>query len=142
MASSTYKSPLIVGAGQRLRGGRLLSKERLAVAIAARGTANFRRCAPKQGPAPLAPTQGEVEVKRLFAEPNRDQNAPDVAIYNAGALDMYRPELRAALMVNECPMAKCFSPHSLSLTLLRAARPLISSAIKQPLAEDRPSPEG
>ena len=88
MASPSYTSALIVGAGQGLSASltRLLRQEGLAVAVAARDTAKLAPlCAETGARAYGCDAQGEVEVQRLFAELDRDQNVPDVVIYNASA---------------------------------------------------------
>jgi NAD(P)-dependent dehydrogenase (short-subunit alcohol dehydrogenase family) len=88
MASPSYTSALIVGAGQGLSASltRLLRQEGLAVAVAARDTAKLAPlCAETGARAYGCDAQGEVEVRRLFAELDRDQIVPDVVIYNASA---------------------------------------------------------
>jgi NAD(P)-dependent dehydrogenase (short-subunit alcohol dehydrogenase family) len=88
MASPSYTSALIVGAGQGLSASltRLLRKEGLAVAVAARDTAKLAPlCAETGARAYGCDAQAEVEVQRLFAELDRDQIVPDVVIYNASA---------------------------------------------------------
>ncbi len=88
MASPTYKSALIVGAGQGLSASltRLLRKEGLAVAIAARDTAKLQTlCAETGARAFACDAQDEAQVKRLFDEVDREQGAPDVVVYNASA---------------------------------------------------------
>jgi NAD(P)-dependent dehydrogenase (short-subunit alcohol dehydrogenase family) len=88
MASPSYTSALIVGAGQGLSASltRLLRQEGLAVAVAARDTAKLAPlCAETGARAYGCDAQAEVEVQRLFAELDRDRKAPDVVIYNASA---------------------------------------------------------
>ena len=88
MASPSYTSALIVGAGQGLSASltRLLRQEGLAVAVAARDTAKLAPlCAETGAHAYGCDAQAEVEVQRLFAGLDRDRNAPDVVIYNASA---------------------------------------------------------
>ena len=84
MASSTYKSVLIVGAGQGLSASltRLLRKEGLAVSIAARDTAKLAPlCAETGARAWSCDAQDETAVQRLFAEIDREQGGPDVVIW-------------------------------------------------------------
>ncbi len=88
MASLTYTSALIVGAGQGLSASlaRLLTKEGLAVAIAARNAAKLAPlCAETGARAFACDAQDETQVQRLFADVDREQGAPDVVIYNASA---------------------------------------------------------
>jgi NAD(P)-dependent dehydrogenase (short-subunit alcohol dehydrogenase family) len=88
MASPSYTSALIVGAGQGLSASlaRLLSKEGLAVAVAARDTAKLAPlCAETGARAYSCDAQNEAEVGRLFADVEREQGAPDLVIYNASA---------------------------------------------------------
>ncbi len=88
MASPSYTSALIVGAGQGLSASlaRLLSKEGLAVALAARDTAKLAPlCAETGARAFTCDAQNEAEVGRLFADVERQQGTPDVVIYNASA---------------------------------------------------------
>lgn len=86
--SPNYTSALIVGAGQGLSASltRVLSKEGLAVAIAARDTAKLASlCAETGARAYACDAQDEAQVQRLFADMDRDQGAPDVVVYNASA---------------------------------------------------------
>lgn len=88
MASPSYTSALIVGAGQGLSASlaRLLSKEGLAVALAARDAAKLAPlCAETGARAFTCDAQNEAEVGRLFADVERQQGTPDVVIYNASA---------------------------------------------------------
>jgi NADP-dependent 3-hydroxy acid dehydrogenase YdfG len=69
MASPTYTSALIVGAGQGLSASltRLLRKEGLAVAIAARDTAKLAPLCTETGARSFAcDAQDEAQVQRLF----------------------------------------------------------------------------
>jgi NAD(P)-dependent dehydrogenase (short-subunit alcohol dehydrogenase family) len=108
MALPSYTSALIVGAGQGLSASltRLLRQEGLAVAVAARDTAKLAAlCAETGARAYGCDAQAEVEVQRLFAELDRDRNAPDVVIYNASArtrgpvAELVPAEVRHALQV-------------------------------------------
>jgi NAD(P)-dependent dehydrogenase (short-subunit alcohol dehydrogenase family) len=88
MASPNFVSALIVGAGQGLSASltRLLRKEGLGVSIAARDTAKLAPlCAETGAHAFTCDARHEAEVKRLFAEIDREHGTPDVVIYNAGA---------------------------------------------------------
>src|SRR5882757_9242202 len=88
VASPTYTSALIVGAGQGLSASltRLLRKEGFAVAIAARDTAKLAPlCAETGARAYGCDAQEEAQVQRLFAAIDRDQGSPDVVIYNASS---------------------------------------------------------
>jgi NADP-dependent 3-hydroxy acid dehydrogenase YdfG len=83
MASPTYTSALIVGAGQGLSASltRLLRKEGLAVAIAARDTAKLAPLCTETGARAFAcDAQDEAQVQRLFADIDREHGAPDVVI--------------------------------------------------------------
>ena len=87
MASPTYTAALIVGAGEGLSASltRLLRAEGLGVALAARNAAKLEPlCAETGARAYRCDAQDEGEVKRLFADIDREQGAPDVVIYNAG----------------------------------------------------------
>ena len=88
MASPSYKSALIVGAGRGLSGSlaRLLRKEGLAVALAARDAEKLGPlCAETGARAFACDAQDPAQVDRLFAEVERAQGAPDVVVYNASA---------------------------------------------------------
>src|SRR6267142_2371715 len=88
MALPTYTSALIVGAGRGLSASltRLLRKEGLAVAIAARDTAKLAPlCAETGARAFGCDAQDEAQVLRLFSDLDRERGAPDVVIYNASA---------------------------------------------------------
>src|SRR5450631_2928643 len=88
MASPTYTSALIVGAGQGLSASltRLLRKEGLAVAVAARDSAKLAPlCAETGAHAFSCDAQDEAQVRRLFADVERTSGSPDVVIYNASA---------------------------------------------------------
>jgi len=88
MAYPAHTSALIVGAGQGLSASlaRLLRREGLGVAIAARDTAKLAPlCAETGARAFLCDAQDEAQVQRLFAEVEQAQGAPDVVVYNASA---------------------------------------------------------
>ena len=74
MASRTYTSALIVGVGQGLSASltRLLRREGLAVAIAARDTAKLAPLCTETGARAFAcDAQDEAQVQRLFADIDR-----------------------------------------------------------------------
>src|SRR5712671_2323232 len=76
MASPTYRSALIVGAGQGLSASltRLLRKEGPTVAIAARDTAKLAPLCTETGARALAcDAQDEAQVQRLFADIGRER---------------------------------------------------------------------
>ena len=86
MASMDYRSALIVGAGQGLSASltRLLRKEGLAVAIAARDATKLAPlCAETCARAFGCDAQDEAQVARLFDDVERALGAPDLVIYNA-----------------------------------------------------------
>jgi NAD(P)-dependent dehydrogenase (short-subunit alcohol dehydrogenase family) len=88
MASPTYTLALIVGAGQGLSASltRLLRKEGLAVAVAARDVTKLAPlCAETGARAFGCDAQDEAQVRRLFADIEHEHGAPDVVIYNASA---------------------------------------------------------
>jgi NAD(P)-dependent dehydrogenase (short-subunit alcohol dehydrogenase family) len=108
MASQTFTSALIVGAGQGLSASltRLLRKEGLAVAIAARDTAKLAPlCGETGAHAYGCDAQDEAQVARLFADLDREQATPDVVIYNASArsrgpfIQLVPSEVQRALQV-------------------------------------------
>ena len=88
MASPTYTSALIVGAGQGLSASltRLFRKDGLAVAIAARDSAKLAPLCSETGARAFGcDAQDEAQVRRLFADIDREHGAPDVVVYNASA---------------------------------------------------------
>lgn len=88
MASPTYTSALIVGAGQGLSAAltRLLRNEGLAVAIAARDPAKLAPLCTETGARAFGcDAQDEAQVQQLFLDIERGHGAPDVVIYNASA---------------------------------------------------------
>jgi NAD(P)-dependent dehydrogenase (short-subunit alcohol dehydrogenase family) len=108
MAPPTYTSALIVGAGQGLSASltRRLSAEGLAVAIAARDTAKLAAlCAETGARAFGCDAQDDAQVRRLFADVERAQGAPDVVIYNASSrtrgpfVELVPAEVQRALQV-------------------------------------------
>jgi NAD(P)-dependent dehydrogenase (short-subunit alcohol dehydrogenase family) len=108
MASPSYASALIVGAGQGLSASltRLLREQGLAVAIAARDIAKLAPlCAETGARAFGCDAQDEAQVKRLFDDVDAAQGTPDVVVYNASArsrgpfVDLVADEVRRALQV-------------------------------------------
>ena len=108
MTSPTYTSALIVGAGQGLSASltRLLRKEGLAVAVAARDTAKLAPlCAETGARAFGCDAQDEAQVQQLFADIGRGHGLPDVVIYNASArtrgpfVELVPAEVQRALQV-------------------------------------------
>jgi NAD(P)-dependent dehydrogenase (short-subunit alcohol dehydrogenase family) len=86
MAVPGFSSALIVGAGQGLSASltRLLRREGLAVAIAARDIAKLAPLCSETGARAFAcDAQDEAQVQRLFADVARAQGEPDVVVYNA-----------------------------------------------------------
>src|SRR5260370_12070134 len=118
MASPTYTSALIVGAGQGLSASltRLLRKEGLTVAIAARDTAKLAPLCTETGARAFAcDAQDKAQVQRLFADIDREHGAPDVVIYNATArargpfIQLIPAECQPALQVT--PFRAFLVPH-------------------------------
>ena len=88
MASPSYTSALIVGAGQGLSASltRLFRKDGLAVAIAARDSAKLAQLCSETGARAFGcDAQDEAQVRRLFADIDREHGTPDVVVYNASA---------------------------------------------------------
>jgi len=108
MAVPSYTSALIVGAGRGLSAslGRLLRKEGLAVALAARDVAKLAPLCTETGARAFAcDAQDEAQVQELFAQLDRERGAPDVVIYNASArsrgpfVDLVPADVQRALQV-------------------------------------------
>lgn len=88
MASPDYRSALIVGAGPGLSASlaRLLRKEGLEVALAARDAAKLATlCAETGARAFACDARDEAQVQRLFGEVESAQGSPEVVVYNASA---------------------------------------------------------
>ena len=112
MASPTYTSALIVGAGQGLSASltRTLRKEGLAVAIAARDTAKLAPlCAETGARAFSCDAQDEAQVQRLFADIDREHGAHGFA-----ALD---DSERSGLMGCDAPQLCAIRPFAVELGL-------------------------
>lgn len=108
MASPTYTSALIVGAGQGLSASlaRRLRTDGLAVALAARDTAKLAAlCAETGARAFGCDAQDEAQVRRLFADVESVQGTPDVVVYNASwrtrgpFVDLVPAEVQRAMQV-------------------------------------------
>jgi NAD(P)-dependent dehydrogenase (short-subunit alcohol dehydrogenase family) len=88
MTLPAYKTALIVGAGAGLSASlaRLLAREGLRVALAARNTDKLRPLCEEIGATAFAcDVQIEAQVGRLFQSAEALFGAPDVVIYNASA---------------------------------------------------------
>jgi NAD(P)-dependent dehydrogenase (short-subunit alcohol dehydrogenase family) len=88
MASPPYRSTLIVGAGRGLSASltRLLTREGLAVTVAARDTSKLESLCKETGARAIrCDAQDETQVAQLFDEIDRSGNSADVVIYNASA---------------------------------------------------------
>ena len=86
MVNTTFKSALIVGAGSGLSAAlaRLLAKEGMSVALAARTTDDLQALAQETGAKTFACDASQREqVDKLFADLDAASATPDVVIYNA-----------------------------------------------------------
>ncbi|HEX6137617.1 MAG TPA: SDR family NAD(P)-dependent oxidoreductase [Casimicrobiaceae bacterium] len=106
---SSYQHALIVGAGHGLSASlaRLLSREGLSVALAAREPSKLAAlCAETGAKAFACDAQEEDQVTRLFESLERAGSVPDVVIYNASArtrgsfTTLDSASVRRALLVN------------------------------------------
>jgi NAD(P)-dependent dehydrogenase (short-subunit alcohol dehydrogenase family) len=87
MASPAYRNALIVGAGSGLSASlaRLLSREGMKIALAARDPSDLAALAEDTGAtAHACDASDRAQVAKLFADIERAGTAPDVVIYNAG----------------------------------------------------------
>lgn len=109
MTTPTYTSALIVGAGEGLSASlaRLLRKEGLAVALAARDAAKLAPLCSEIGAHAFAcEATDPADVERLFADVEGTQGAPDVVIYNASSrargplVDLVAQDVQRALQVS------------------------------------------
>jgi NAD(P)-dependent dehydrogenase (short-subunit alcohol dehydrogenase family) len=83
---SNYRTALIVGTGSGLSASlaRLLSKNGMKVALAARSTDKLNALAAETGASTFAcDATKRAEVERLFADVEAKLGAPDVVVYNA-----------------------------------------------------------
>jgi NAD(P)-dependent dehydrogenase (short-subunit alcohol dehydrogenase family) len=88
MTTTSYTSALIVGAGSGLSASlaRTFRREGLAVALAARDVTKLAALCSETGTRAFAcDASDEGEVRALFGAVEREQGAPDVVVYNAGA---------------------------------------------------------
>jgi NAD(P)-dependent dehydrogenase (short-subunit alcohol dehydrogenase family) len=88
MTVSTYKTALIVGAGEGLSASlaRLFSREGLTVALAARDPGKLKSLCEETGASAFGcDAQDEAQVARLFESVDKQLGSPDVVVYNASA---------------------------------------------------------
>lgn len=86
MEAKTYKTALIVGAGEGLSASlaRLFAREGIRVALAARQTGKLGSLCKETGATAYACDAASLDdVTRLFAAVDRDCGAPDIVVYNA-----------------------------------------------------------
>jgi NAD(P)-dependent dehydrogenase (short-subunit alcohol dehydrogenase family) len=86
MAYVKFNTALIVGAGSGLSAAlaRVLAKEGITVALAARGTTDLAELAGEIGAKTYScDATRPAEVERLFGDLDRDLGAPEIVIYNA-----------------------------------------------------------
>jgi NAD(P)-dependent dehydrogenase (short-subunit alcohol dehydrogenase family) len=109
MASLTYKSALIVGAGRGLSASlaRLFAKEGLQVALAARDTEKLAPlCAETGAKAFACDAVRPDQVARLFTAVEGATGAPEIVVYNASArargpvAELVPAEVERAIMVS------------------------------------------
>jgi NAD(P)-dependent dehydrogenase (short-subunit alcohol dehydrogenase family) len=109
METPRFERALIVGAGHGLSASlaRLFARERIQVALAARNTEKLHGlCAEIGARAYACDAVKPEDVKRLFAELERDIGAPDAVVYNASArargplADLAPPDVLRALEVS------------------------------------------
>ncbi len=109
MATPTYRTALIVGAGAGLSASlaRLLTREGLKVALAARDPAKLADLAAETGAGTYAcEATDEAQVETLFHAVTADLGTPDVVIYNASArargpfVDLVPAEVARAISVS------------------------------------------
>jgi NAD(P)-dependent dehydrogenase (short-subunit alcohol dehydrogenase family) len=104
-----YKTALIVGAGEGLSASlaRLLSREGIRVALAARQTGKLGALCTETGARAFACNATDAdEVERLFGLVEREIGTPDVVVYNASArargafVDLVPAEVAQAIAVS------------------------------------------
>jgi NAD(P)-dependent dehydrogenase (short-subunit alcohol dehydrogenase family) len=109
MEATTYKTALIVGAGEGLSASlaRLFAREGIRVALAARQTDKLGSLCKETGATAYACDATTLDdVTKLFAAVDRDCGAPDVVVYNAsgrtrGALvDLIPADVSKAIAVS------------------------------------------
>jgi NAD(P)-dependent dehydrogenase (short-subunit alcohol dehydrogenase family) len=84
--SSNYKTVLIVGTGTGLSASlaRLLAREGLRVAVAARSVEKLEALCKETGASAFSVDATDAgQVERLFADVDEEMGAPDVVVYNA-----------------------------------------------------------
>ena len=88
MTHALYKTALIVGAGSGLSASlaRLLSREGMTVALAARDPSKLKALCEETGATAFGcDAQDEAQVARLFDSLDEQLGSPDVVVYNASA---------------------------------------------------------
>ena len=88
MTHALYKTALIVGAGSGLSASlaRLLSREGMTVALAARDPSKLKALCEETGATAFGcDAQDEAQVARLFDSVDEQLGSPDVVVYNASA---------------------------------------------------------
>ena len=109
MQTPTYKTALIVGAGEGLSASlaRLLAREKIHVALAARKIEKLGALCTETGARAFACNATDSdEVERLFGLVEREIGTPDVVVYNASArargafVDLVPAEVAQAIAVS------------------------------------------
>src|ERR1700751_3335667 len=109
MPKPSYETALIVGAGTAFRASlaRLLAREGLSVALAARNSEKLAPlCAETGAKAFACDATNPAQVNRLFAAVEAATGAPDVVVYNASArargpvAELVPAEVERAIMVS------------------------------------------
>jgi NAD(P)-dependent dehydrogenase (short-subunit alcohol dehydrogenase family) len=109
LTHALYRKALIVGAGSGLSASlaRLLAREGLTVALAARDPSKLKALCEETGATAFGcDAQDEAQVARLFESLDKQFGSPDVAIYNASArargpvATLDPDEVRRTLMVS------------------------------------------
>jgi NAD(P)-dependent dehydrogenase (short-subunit alcohol dehydrogenase family) len=88
MTQGSYKTALIVGAGQGLSASlaRLLTREGLKLALAARDPGKLKALCDETGATAFGcDAQDEAQVARLFESLDKHFGSPDIVVYNASA---------------------------------------------------------
>lgn len=109
METPTYKTALIVGAGEGLSASlaRLFAREKINVALAARKIEKLGALCRETGARAYACDAADADqVERLFGLVEREIGAPDLVVYNAGArargafVDLVPAEVEQALLIS------------------------------------------
>jgi NAD(P)-dependent dehydrogenase (short-subunit alcohol dehydrogenase family) len=109
MGTPTYKTALIVGAGEGLSASlaRLFAREKINVALAARKIEKLGALCRETGAHAYACDAGDGDaVERLFGLVEREIGSPDLVVYNAGArargafVELVPAEVAQALLVS------------------------------------------